>query len=373
MSSLASAATAGKVSGSSTSPRPSMPGSWGARKPIRVKLKLSPPEIKADIHDENTLADPDASNNSGSNSSSYPDHYSTPDPAPAPASRRSNHADLKRSRITIPCESEISALDIGPSLTQSHMQPVILPRVIQAPLAARTGFMRSIPVAARSSNCEAVRASQSVQLRFSDGDSEALTSGSPSISPERFSKRARRQDEMHSLPIPSDIRRPQSKQPQKFRRYDIKELESEAVTLSSVISINPEVFHHERRRNLVLQLLEKCPRVWKKRVIRDSDSLGLGYGSGFDVDLELKERHFYHAINLDPQTSDTSLSQPRSPQAIPPWNVNDPYPDIYTAATDDYNWSQEVHKRLKNDRKELDEWEARLDEVQLLGNKTADD
>ncbi|KAJ5669957.1 uncharacterized protein N7477_005320 [Penicillium maclennaniae] len=350
-----------------------MSGSWGARKPIRVKLKLSVPEIKAELLDENTLAEPNTPNIPADSSPPHPDHILTPPPARTLASRRSIHPDPKQSRTYIPRESDISALDIGPRLTRSQLQPVSLPRIIQPPLAARTGFMRSIPVAARSRNSEAVKATENVQVDFSDRDSEVPTSDNPSISPESFSNGTCRCDEMYSIPNPFDIRCPQPILPVKFRRYDIEELEAEAVTFSSIMSINPEVFHQERRRNLVLRLLERRPRVWKRTVIRDSDFLGLGYGSGFDVDLVLSDRHFHHAINLDPQTKDTSHSQPRSPQAVPPWNATDSYPDIYTAVTDDYNWSQEVHKRLKDDRKALDEREARLDDIQFEGPMVADD
>ncbi|KAJ6113988.1 hypothetical protein N7523_007305 [Penicillium sp. IBT 18751x] len=350
-----------------------MSGSWGARKPIRVKLKVSPPAIKAEFLDENTLAEPNTPNISAGSSPPYPDHILTPTPARMLASRRSNHSDPIQSRTYIARESDISALDIGPSLTRSQLQPVSLPRIIQPPLAARTGFMRSIPVAARSRNSEAVRATETVQVDFFDRGSELFTSDSPSISPERFSNGTRRWDEMYSIPNPIDIRCPQPILPVKFRRYNIEELEAEAVTFSSVVSINPEVFHQERRRNLVLRLLEQRPRVWKRTVIRDRDFLGLGYGSGFDVDLVLGDRHFHHAMNLDPQTKDTSHSPPRSPQAVPPWNVTDSYPDIYTAVTDDYNWSQEVYKRLKDDRKALDEREARLDDIQFEGDMVADD
>lgn len=380
MSFFASPASAGKVSGYCVPSRLPMPGSWGARKPMRVKLKLSPPEIKAEPHDETAVAGRNTPNDQSPVSSHHPVQQSTPTPAPGSLH---DQPGQERCRFDIPSESDISALDIGPSLTRSHTQPAEPSRVVtsRAPLAARTGFMRSITVATHSSSLsEETRPPEDTKeerpksdLCISDLDSEAVTSRSSSINPDMFPKRARRRDETRTLPDFSDIRHLEPGEPEELQHYYAENLESEIITFSGGMSITSEVLRHQRRDGLRLRLLEGRPNTWKRRVLSDSDLLGLGYGSGFDVDIALKDRHLHRAINHDPQTSGMSLSQPKSLEAVPPWSVDASYPGIYTAGTDDYNWSQEAYERLKDDSRELNEQDGRLDEGQPYGDDTVED
>jgi hypothetical protein len=338
---------------------------------MRVKLKLSPPEIKAEPHDEDAIAVESIPNNQSPVSSYHAIQQSTPTPAPGSLHHK---PDQERRRFDLSSESDISALDIGPSLTQPQTQPAGPSRVVtaQPPLAARTGFMRSIAVATHSGSLSEVTRLPGVtkeerpksDLCIFDLDSEAVTSGTSPLDSDMFSKGARRRDEMRTLIDSSDIRHLEPGEPVEIQQYYVENLSSEVIISSSGMPITPEILRRQPRDGLRLRLLEGRPNTWKRRVIRDSDLLGLGYGSGFEVDIALRDRHLHHAINHDPQTT---------LEAVPPWGTNSSTSGIYTAGMDDYKWSQEAYKRLKEDSSELNEQDKRLDEGQLYGDVKVED
>lgn len=362
---MASPAFNGKVSGS---PDPSHPfaGSWRARKPVRINLELRPPDIKTENQDEDALTDHDAPNDPLLSSSHLNVQQTTVTRAPLLAPKTVSPVP-RLNRLHFPSESDISALDIGPSLIQTHLQRTAQSvRPTPAPIASRTGYLRVLPVTRWPNSPLETRWSGSFpeiarpdrprsRLCVEDLQPNAVASGSPSTSPEFLSSRLNQQNALHSLSEPFAFRPQEPARPGRPRSsFCIEDLNTGAVTSDSA-SISPELILPNRiRRQETLHQLPYPPflyRTWRGPTPIAGDIHMLGYGYGYGA---RKYTHLDLAMNLDSGNNITSASQLPSPHhAPPPVGPYDSYPNVFTAGMADYGRSLELYKSLEDDTNEL--------------------
>lgn len=333
---------------------------------MRINLELRPPEIKAENRDEDALTDHDAPNDPLLSSSHLNLEQTTPTRAPLLAPRI-DPAVPRRNRLHFPSESDISALDIGPSLIQTHSQHTAQSvRLTPAPIASRTGFLRVLPVTRWPNTPPETRWSGSFpeitrpdrprsRLRVEDLEPNAVTSGSASISPGFLTTRLNHQSALKSFPEPFAFRPQEPARPDRPRgRVCIEDLDSGAVTSDSA-SISPEILLSNRiRRQETLHQLPYPPflyRTWRGPTPTAGDIHMLGYGYGYGA---RKYTHVDLAMNLDPGNNVTSASQLPSPYHAPPLvGPYDSYPNAFMAGMADYERSLEIYRSLEDDSNEV--------------------
>lgn len=342
-----------------------------ARKPMRTNMKLSPPGNKAENMDENVVTDQDELNDSSH--SSFHSHAQQTTSTPALSATRGFASAPRRKHLNFPSESDISALDIGPSLTQSHLQRSVPGRVSRAPIASPVGFLRVLPVTTGSNTSPCPGRSTEIRrierpksrLCIEDLESEAVTSGSASISPELLTGYPRRQGIHHSLPVTSSLLLSESIKLDRSRSgLRVDDFESEAVT-SGGVSISPQLLTSRPRPQDAVHMLpppSTFPRTWRRQVpiTGDIHMVGYGYGYGgyqgyagyYGYDIST---HFDFAVNTDHENMTASPLAPGPRRASPPKRRFDPYPNSFTAGMADYERSLELYKRLEDDSKEAED------------------
>ncbi|KAJ5195443.1 uncharacterized protein N7498_008881 [Penicillium cinerascens] len=363
---MASPAFNGKVGGSPDPFHPFLAGSRGARKPMRINLEPKSPEIKAETQDEDALTDHDTPNDPLLSSSHPNVHQTIPTCAPLLAPRTVPPVP-RHNRLHFPSESDISALDIGPSLIQTHSQRTAQSlRLTPAPIASRTGFLRVLPVTRSPNTPPETSWSDSFpeitrpdrprsRLRIEDLEPNAVAPGSASISPQFLTTRLNHQSALHAFPEPFGFRLQEPVRPDRPRgRFCIEDLDSEAVTSDSA-SISPELLLSNRiRRQETLHQLPYPPflyRTWRGPTPIAGDIHMLGYGYGYGA---RKYTHVDLAMNLDPGNNITSASQlPSQHHAPPPVGPYDSYPNAFMAGMADYGRSLEIYKSLEDDWNEV--------------------
>ena len=333
---------------------------------MRVDLELRPPEIKAENQDEDALTDHDAPNDPLLSSSHQNVQHTTPTRASLLAPRTVPPVP-RRNLLHFPSESDISALDIGPSLIQTHSQRTAQSvRLTPAPIASRTGFLRVLPVTRWPNTPPEIRWSGSLpeitrpgrprsRLRVEELESNAVASGSASISPEFLTTRPNQQSALHSLPGPFTFRPQEPARPDRpGSRFCVEDLDFGTVTSDSA-SISPELLLSNRiRRQETLHQLPYPPflyRTWRGPTPIAGDIHMLGYGYGYGA---RKYTHVDLAMNLDSGNNITYASQLPSPHhAPPPVGPYDSYPNIFTAGMADYERSLELYKSLEDDSNQV--------------------
>lgn len=326
---------------------------------MRIRLELRPPEIKAEDSDENAQIEEDALNDTSLSSC----HLHLQQTTPTRASSSAPNVfppQPRRNRINLLSESDISALDIGPSLIQSHVQRTASVRVNQTPMASRTGFMRVLPENKLFKKPQEGRWSDSRQetrrldrtrgrMHVKDPKSQSVTSG-VSTSSELPIIHSSQQNPIRLLSEPYPFRLPVALGPHRPRsRLSIDDLESEAVTSGSA-SVTPELLLSNRahRQDVVhpLPAPSALRRIWRSQVPVAGNIHMLPYGYGYAA---YKYTHFDLATNPDHENSIASTSQMPRPRR----GSCEPYPGIFTAGMADYERSLMLYQRLKDDSSKL--------------------